>query len=355
MKNFKISKNKISENSKTYFIADIAANHDGSLSKAKELIHMCAEAGANAAKFQNFFADTIVSNYGFKKLGSKFSHQSKWKKSVYDVYKSAEVPLSWTPILKKTCQKYNVDYFTAPYDANILDYLNKYMSAWKIGSGDIDWHEQILKIARFKKPVIIATGASYLKEIVEIYNKVIKINKKIVIMQCNTNYTADKNNFNYINLNVLKIFKKKFPQAILGLSDHTLGHETVLGAITLGAKVIEKHFTDNNNRTGPDHKFSMNPKTWRQMIDASRNIELSLGSTIKKVEKNEIQTAIIQRRSLRYKKEFQKGERVFKKDTIPLRPAPKDSIGLNNFHKVSGKKLKKNVKFHEHIKLSDFE
>ena len=97
-------------------------------------------------------------------------------------------------------------------------------------------------------------------------------------MQCNTNYTADKKNFNYINLNVLKTYKKLFPNVILGLSDHTHGHETVLGSIALGARVIEKHFTDNNNKLGPDHKFSMNPRTWKEMIEASRNLENSMGS-----------------------------------------------------------------------------
>ena len=350
----KLGKKIISNNSKTYFIADIAANHDGKISRAKKLIRLCAKAGANAAKFQHFKAETIVSDAGFRSLG-KIAHQKKWKKSVFEIYKEASINPSWSVILKKECRKNRIDYMTAPYDLNYVDEVKKDIVAYKIGSGDITWKKIIKKISKKKKPVLLATGASNFQDVKRAVKEILKFNKKIVIMQCNTNYTADKKNFNYINLNVLKTFKKKFPQAILGLSDHTLGHETVLGAITLGARVIEKHFTDNNNRTGPDHKFSMSPKTWRQMIDASRNIELSLGSSIKKIEKNETQTSIIQRRSLRYKKELEKGKRVFKKDTIPLRPAPKDSIGLNNFHKVSGKKLKKNVKFHEHIKFSDFE
>ena len=97
-------------------------------------------------------------------------------------------------------------------------------------------------------------------------------------MQCNTNYTASKENLKYINLNVLKKYKKKFPNLILGLSDHTIGHSTVLGSIALGAKVIEKHFTDNNNRIGPDHKFSMNPRTWKDMVEAARELEVSMGN-----------------------------------------------------------------------------
>ena len=254
MKSFKIGKKKIGENEATYFIADIAANHDGSLSKAKELIHMAADSGADAAKFQNFFADTIVSDMGFKKLKNK-SHQSKWKKSVYQVYKEAELPLKWAPILKETCKKYNIDYFTAPYDENILNYLNKYVCAWKIESGDLSWIENIITRSSLKKPVIIATGASNIVDIEKVYKLAIKKNKKIVLMQCNTNYTGASDNYKFINLNVLRLFKKKFPNCILGLSDHTFGHETVLGSIALGARVIEKHFTDNNSNKGPDIVF----------------------------------------------------------------------------------------------------
>ena len=112
-----------------------------------------------------------------------------------------------------------------------------------------------------------------------------KNNKQICLMQCNTNYTNSNENFNYINLNVLKLYKKKFPGVLLGLSDHTAGHSTVLGAIALGARMIEKHFTLNNNLDGPDHKFSMNPKTWRAMVSNARELEKSLGNGKKNCRK----------------------------------------------------------------------
>ena len=123
-------------------------------------------------------------------------------------------------------------------------------------------------------------------------------------MQCNTNYTGSLENFKYININVLKDYKKQFKDTILGLSDHTPGHETVLGAIALGAKSVEKHFTDDNNRVGPDHDFAMNPDTWKEMVLRARELELSLGNAVKKVEKNETETVIIQRRSIRLNKDF---------------------------------------------------
>jgi len=347
MKNFKINKKTYNNNSKVYYIADIAANHDGNLERAKKLIYLCAEAGANAAKFQNFKADTIVSDFGFKQLKNKLSHQSKWKKSVFQVYEDASIPLRWTDTLKKTCEKAGIDYFTAPYDLNLINYLNKYVCAWKVGSGDITWHENVLAMAKTKKPIIIATGASKFSEVKNIVNKVLKINKKLVLMQCNTNYTAEDKNMNYINLNVLKKYRSEFPNIFLGLSDHTFGHETALGAVAMGVKFIEKHFTDNNSRSGPDHKFSMNPKTWKEMIIASRKLESALGDGIKKIEKNEKKSIIVQRRSIRASKYLKKGKIIKKNDMVFLRPCPKNSLDPYNYKKLIGKKTKRNIMFHE--------
>ena len=248
MKNLTISKNYTFKNNKTYFIADIAANHDGSLSRAKKLIRLCAKAGANAAKFQHFRAETIVSDHGFRKIG-KITHQKSWKDSVFEVYKKASINLKWTKELKKECAINKIDFLTAPYDLDYVDYVNKYIPAYKIGSGDITWKEILIKIAKKNKPVLLATGASTLDDVKKAVECIYKYNKKIILMQCNTNYTNENENFNYINLNVLKNFKKIFgSRVILGLSDHTPGHTTVLGSIALGAKVIEKHFTDDNDR-----------------------------------------------------------------------------------------------------------
>ena len=151
MKTIYINKKAINQNSKVYFIADIAANHDGSLNRAKKLIRLCAKAGANAAKFQHFKAKTIVFNEGFKKIG-KLSHQTKWKKSIYQVYKDASIDLKWSIELQRECKKNNIDFLTAPYDLDYVDKVNKYIPAYKIGSGDITWKEIIIKIAKKKKP-----------------------------------------------------------------------------------------------------------------------------------------------------------------------------------------------------------
>ena len=290
LKIIKIRNKKISINHKTYFIADIAANHDGSLARAKKLIRLCAKSGADAAKFQHFKAETIVSDYGFKKLG-KITHQKKWKKSVFEIYKDASINNNWTKELKKECRKYKIDFMTSPYDFDYVDSVNRHVDAYKIGSGDINWHEIIEKISRKKKPVLIACGASTFDDVKKTIKNSLKINKNLILMQCNTNYTNSEKNFEHINLNVLTQFKKYFKEKVLlGLSDHTPGHATVLGAVSLGARVIEKHFTDDNNRTGPDHAFSMNPKTWKQMIEETRRLEKALGDGFKKIETNEKKT-----------------------------------------------------------------
>ena len=350
---FKINKKKIGDNYPTYFIADIAANHDGNLNKAIKLIKEAKKAGADAAKFQHFNADTIVSDHSFKSFTKQLSHQSKWKKSVYQVYKDASINLKWTPILKKECKKVGIDFFTSPYSFDLVDHVDKHIPAYKIGSGDITWLEIIKYIASKNKPYIIATGASTLKEVKQAYQAGFKINKKIAIMQCNTNYTAGENNYDYKNLNVLKTYKKIFPKAILGLSDHTHGHATVLGAIALGARIIEKHFTLDNSLTGPDHKFSMNPSTWQDMILRSRELERSLGSLNKKIEYNEKDPAIVQRRSIHSNKILKKKHLITKKDLIFLRPSPKGSLEPYKYKKIIGKKTKKLIKKNSIIKLKD--
>ena len=354
IKKIKIGKKNISLNSNTYFIADIAANHDGNLNRAKKLIHLASKAGADAAKFQHFSAKTIVSDKGFKSLGKKSSHQKNWGKSVYEVYKDASINLNWTRELKRTCDEAGIHFFSSPYSFDMVDHLDKFVPAYKIGSGDINWLQIIEHISKKNKPVILASGASNFNDVVNAVKVTRKHNKQIVLMQCNTNYTASADNFKFINLNVLKEYKKKFKDIILGLSDHTFGHSTVLGAVTLGARVIEKHFTDDNKRDGPDHKFSMNPKTWREMVDATRELENALGDGIKKIEKNEKETVILQRRAIRTNIKIKKGEKIKKEDIFPLRPCPKNAYPLQKIENIIGKKVKRNLSKGEYIKLKDF-
>ena len=349
--------NNVTINSKspTYFIADIAANHDLDLNRAKELIEQCAISGADAAKFQHFRAPYIVSDKGFKDLGEQVSHQADWKQSVYQVYDNASLPWEWTDELSDHAQKCGIEFFTSPYDFDAVDYVNRFVNAFKIGSGDITWLEIIKHIASKGKPTILATGASNLDEVQAAVSVLDNANIDYCIMQCNTNYTASMDNFKYLNLNVLKTYSELFPKSILGLSDHTPGHASVLGAVALGARIIEKHFTDDTKRTGPDHHFSMTPRTWKEMVERTRELECSMGTTQKKVENNELETVILQRRSLRYAHDLPKDHITNSDDFVVLRPAPKDSLKPSEVNQLIGKKLSKSVLFHDTVKHKDFQ
>ncbi len=351
----KIGSKKIGINYPTYFIADIAANHDGDLNRAVDLIHLCAEAGADVAKFQHFNASEIVSDYGFRELSNVDSHQSRWKKSVFETYQDASVPADWTEVLIDECRKAKIDFFSSPYDFKSVDMLNAFdVQAHKIGSGDITWHQIIHHIGKSKKPVFIATGASTLTEVESAISILRSYDIPICVMQCNTNYTADKENFKFINLNVLNKYKSLFPDLVLGLSDHTPGYSTVLGAVTLGARAIEKHFTDSNDRNGPDHKFSLNPKVWKEMVDRTRELELSLGEENKKIENNEKETSVLQRRCIRLNKDLKKDHCIKEEDITFLRPAPIGSIKPYEVENILNKELKKNKSSGDFLKYEDF-
>jgi N-acetylneuraminate synthase len=339
----------------TYFIADIAANHDGDLGRAKELIRLAKEAGADAAKFQNFQAPKIVSDYGFKAMGGQVSHQAAWSKSVYEVYDDASVPFDWTPILKEECDKVGIHYFSSPYDDDAIDMLDPYVPAYKSGSGLISWPEAIVKMARKGKPVLIATGASNLGEVVNAMEKLMAVTDQIVLMQCNTNYTASPDNYDHLHLRVLETYKAMFPNVILGLSDHTHSSAPVVGAVAMGARVIERHFTDSNDREGPDHKFALNPQTWAEMVDQVRLLERSLGSPMKRVADNEKDTYVVQRRCLRAAREIKAGE-VFTEEMIEiLRPAPPGALMSWDMDQVIEMKARTDLPFGKDLRWTDLE
>jgi len=355
MKTIKIGKKVVGYKQPVYFIADIAANHDGDINRAKKLIKLAKEAGADAVKFQHHDVSKYVSDFGFKNLGGKFSHQSKWDKSIFEVYKDAEVPRSWTEDLKKYCDELDITFFTTPYDLDTVDYINDYVPAFKIGSGDVAWHAMLKKIAGTNKPVLFSTGASNMQEVINAVKILTTINDNVILMQCNTNYTAKVENFKYINLNVLKTYKTLFPEMILGLSDHTHGCVTVLGAVALGARVVEKHFTDDTTRKGPDHPFSMDPKSWRKMVDDTRLLESAMGGSIKKVEDNEKETVILQRRAIRVIQDIKEGEKITKDKIQFQRPSPKDAFEINRVDEILGKEANKDIENGDYIRLNSIE
>jgi sialic acid synthase SpsE len=340
MSELEIAGRRIGASYPPYFVADIGANHDGDLERALHLIDLAAEAGADAVKFQNFAARTIVSRAGFEDLGDRIAHQSAWAKPVYEIYEDASLPLDWTPRLAERCRAAGTVYFTTPYDLPAIDAVDPYVPAYKVGSGDITWTEAIRHMAGKGKPLLLATGACEEIDVDRALAVARAHTNQIVLLQCNTNYTGERENLHHLNLRVLTRYAQRYPDVLLGLSDHTPGHVSVCAALALGAVVFEKHFTDDTSRTGPDHAFAMTPHTWREMVEAAQLTAATLGDGVKRIEANEIESAVVQRRALRYTADLPAGHRLGPRDVFPTRPCPPDGLAPYELDRVLGRELR---------------
>ena len=353
MTSFRIGTRLVGPDEPTYFIADIAANHDGELGRALELMTLAKQAGADCAKFQHFRAAHIVSDYGFRSLGGQQSHQAAWEKSVFDVYTDASLPWEWTEPLAAHARSIDIEFMSSPYDVDAVRHLDPHVNAFKVGSGDVNWIEELTFIAERGKPVLLATGASSLDDVARAMDVLLASGVDIVLMQCNTNYTGSIDNLHHINLHVLKQFADRYPAVTLGLSDHTPGHVTVLGGVALGARVIEKHFTDDTARVGPDHGFSMDPASWRAMVDDTRLLEAALGDGCKRVEANETETVVIQRRCVRASRNLVAGSALGREDLDVLRPAPVDAVPAHELASVIGRVVTRDLAVGEDVRWAD--
>jgi len=343
----KIGRNNIGTGYPCYVIAEIGSNFDGSLSKAKKLAKLAKNSGANAAKFQSFQTEKIISPTGFKK---KSTFQSRWKKSVWDVYKNAEFPLSWHKELNEYCKKIGIDFLSAPYFQEAVDLLKVLnVPAIKIGSGEITDIEFLKYVGKTNKPIFLATGASDMKEVTKAVNAIkITGNNQIILMQAITQYPSPIENS---NLKVIESFRQKF-RLNVGYSDHSPGSLVILGSVALGSCVIEKHFTDDLSLSGPDHPHSMCPKNFREMVTQIRLLESAMGDGIKKVEKCEKETRIIQRRGIWTTKKILKGEKFTNYNIQTLRPV--SGIDASQYRLLLGKKSKKSLKPYSPIKSNYF-
>ena len=317
-KKIKLKRNYISKNDDVYFIAEIGANFDGSLEKAKKLCLLAKESGADCAKFQTFKSEKIVSDIGFKKMDLKGVHGT-WNKSIGDIFKDVEFPREWHSDVKKYCDSINIDFSTSPYDFDAVDLcVSLDLPFIKIGSGEITWLEMIEKISSTNKPIFLATGDASLSEIDEALRVIEKTgNKNVVLMQCITNYPSM---IESANINVLKTYESAF-NILSGYSDHSPGDLVILGAVSLGATVVEKHFTDDKTLDGPDHPHSMNPNEFKSMVEKTKLLKKALGSSSKFVVEEENETVFVQRRGLYASKDISLGESFTLSNIEELRPA----------------------------------
>lgn len=337
--NLTLGDRQIGSPDETYIIAEIGSNFDGSKKRAKKLIDLASECGADAAKFQAFEANKIVSEYGFD--GLKTGFQEGWDQSVYQTYKDAELPREWINELSTYTKNQGLDFLCTPYDKDAVDILiDTGMPAFKIGSGDITWHNFLEYVADQGKPVILSTGASTLGEVEEAV-KVIQStgNNDIVLLQCVTNYPSD---FESANIRTMSMLREAF-EVPVGYSDHTPGSTVPLGAVSRGACVIEKHFTDDKSKEGPDHSFAMNVEEFDTMVSQIRNLNQALGRRKKKIYEEEETTVVLQRRCLRASRPIEPGENITQDALTCLRPAPQEAIEPKHIDLVVGRTAKHRI------------
>lgn len=309
---------KVGNGHPSYIIAEIGANFDNSLTKAKELCFAAKESGANCAKFQSFISEKIVSSVGFNSMQLKGVHGT-WGRPVNEVFKDAEFPREWHLEVKEYCDEIGIDFSTSPYDFEALDLcLQLDLPFIKIGSGEITWLDMIKRVAETQKPIVLATGDATLAEIDDAITTIESTgNKNVVLLQCITNYPSM---IESANINVLKTYQSAF-DILTGYSDHSPGDVVILGSIALGGCVVEKHFTLNKNDIGPDHPHSMNVSEFTNMVNNIRLLEKAMGSSRKFVVEEERETVIVQRRGLYANKHIEKGSVISMDDIIELRPA----------------------------------
>jgi pseudaminic acid synthase len=325
----------------TFIIAELSANHNGSLQNALDTIKKAKEIGANAIKLQTYTADTMTLNC--KKDDFMIKGGTLWDgKNLYELYQEAYTPWEWHKELFDYARSIGIDIFSSPFDKTAVDFLEQFEpTAYKIASFEITDIDLIQYVASKGRPVIISTGVATLTDIELAVNTVRKTgNSDIALLKCTSAYPAP---LEEINLNTIPNLKDTFGVTV-GLSDHTLGTSVPVGAVALGAKIVEKHFILDREIGGPDSEFSLEPHQFREMIESVREVEKALGKVSYnlslKIEKSRVFT-----RSLYVAKDIQKGEKFTEENLRSVRPG----YGMHPKYLKDflGKKATRNYEFGE--------
>ncbi len=338
----KIYNRKIGDNFRPFIIAEACINHDGSFNKAIKMIKEAKKSNACAIKFQMHDLDD--------EMLKKTPKSNNFKETLYETLKKTNFTTEQHIKLKKFCEKIGITYLCTPFSKKSVDVLvNKVkVKLLKVGSGELTNLPLQEYIAKKKLPTIVSTGMSELKEINETVNLFKKFNKKIILTHCTSVYPCP---YELSNIGAIPIMKKKFNLSV-GLSDHTSTIYTSLGAVALGATVIEKHFTLNKKSKGPDHASSIEPSELKNLTEGALAIFKARGKS-KKIHQKERQIIKWARESVVSLKEILKGEKLSKYNTSVKRPAPNSKeIPAKFFKKVLGKKAKSKILINKKLKWS---
>lgn len=312
----------------TFIIAEIGVNHNGSIELAKRMVDEIVLCGCDCAKFQTFKSENLVNNEA--KMAKYQKENLKNNLTQLEMLKKLELNKEDFIELKKYCEIKNIMFLSTPFDLESCDFLNSLgMEIFKIPSGEITNLPYLRKINSFKKDVILSTGMANLKEIREAL-KILK-DCKVSILHCTTQYPTP---YEDVNLKAIETLKKEFNLPV-GYSDHTQGIEVPIAAVTMGAEIIEKHFTLDKNMEGPDHKASLEPEELAQMVISIRNIEKALGDGVKQPKKSEISNIEIARKSIVAKCDIKKGE-IFSENNLTTK-RPGSGISPMKWDEIIGK------------------
>jgi len=319
---------------KVYIIAELSANHNNDFELAVKTIEAMAESGADAVKIQTYTADSLsidVNNEFFQERTDGL-----WKGyRPYDLYKEAAMPYEWQPKLQKVAEGLGLDFFSSPFDKEGVDFLETLnVSTYKIASLEITDIPLIEYTASKGKPMIISTGVAEIEDIQLAVDTCRKIgNKDITLLKCTSDYPATLEDANLVTIPDLK---ERFGVKV-GVSDHTMGHTVPVVAVSLGAKVVEKHFILDRSLGGPDSAFSMEPSEFKKMVDEVRNAEKTLG----KVNYHVSEKDKLRRRSLFAVKDIKKGDMITEENVRSVRPGYGEYPKF--FKEIKGKKVKRNI------------
>lgn len=328
---------------KVLIIAEAGVNHNGDINLAKKLIEQAAKAGADVVKFQTFKANSCVS-VNAKKAKYQLETTAK-EESQLEMIQKLELSYESHFELMKHCKKHDIIFLSTPFDLESVEFLRGLdLPYFKIPSGEITNLPYLKAVAKCKKRVLLSTGMANLGEI-EAALTILRKNgtRNITLLHCNTEYPTP---FEDVNLNALKTLKEAFKLEV-GYSDHTEGIVASLGAVALGAVVIEKHFTLDKTMEGPDHRASLEFEELRALCKGIRELEKALGSGIKKASKSEAKNKIIARKSLVAKCIIQKGEKFSEQNLTTKRPG--SGISAMRYEEYLGKRALKTYKKDELI------
>ena len=337
-----INKTKIHDDSDCYVIAEIGHNHQGDLEKAKQMFRAAYDCGVNAVKLQKRDNRTLFTRELFDMT---YDNKNAFG-ATYGAHREAlEFGRDEYLELKEYSAELGLDFFATPFDLKSVDFLAELeMPAYKIASGDLKNTPLLTHVAKLGKPILVSTGGGKIEDVQRAYDTIMPINPHLCLMQCTANYPAEPED---LNLRVISTFRERFPELVIGLSDHHNGIAMTLVGYMLGARVVEKHFTINRAWKGTDQAFSLEPIGMRKMIRDLKRARVALGDGIKRPLESESKPLHKMGKKLVAARDLPV-EHVLRAEDIAIK-SPGDGLAPYELENLIGRQLKKTLHEDENL------